>query len=313
MVIVAESLFSAECPFETPLSMLIYSIIDAVKLWREGHSRQITPNLVGLAEGALVVSTAALHGLHQRVQRSSLPHSLEKRHGFDARCIARILVLSTDVDTIRLTMDFAQEVIWDAGTASVPLGWFYRKLISCFDFTHPHTPILIPTLRDIAFFSAKAFTHIQIQQHYISQHRRSGHVDENWRKDIRHTPLGSLGFSGDPDLKSTLLMVDKSFGYDVKIPSDEYRLSPAHHLWVSHLSVYYAWGDPRSDDVLAFVEYSLDPNKSPNDAVIADCLYIIDMILGTPFHIEDLTRRDKRLDHLTLFYDSGADVRQAAR
>jgi hypothetical protein len=136
-------------------------------------------------------------------------------------------------------------------------------------------------------------------------------VDESWRTDIRHTPLGSPGPSGDPDLESTLLMVDKAFDPSMNIPWDEYQLSSDHHLWASHLSVYYAPGNPLSDDVSPFVEYSLDPKNSPSNAVIANCLYIIDITLGARHQIEDLMRRDKRLDCLTLFYDSGADVYQA--
>jgi len=211
-----------------------------------------------------------------------------------------MLGMSTDVDTIRLTMDFVQDVIWDAGIRNVPLGWIYRKLISCFDFTHPQTPILIPTLRDVAYLSAKAFTHIQIQQQCVPHYEVSDPMGEDWHPDTRHTPLGSPGSRGDPDLECALLMVDRTLGRDVKIPWDEYKLSPAHHLWVSHLFVYYALREPLSDDISMFVKCSFD--KSPSDPVIADCLYIIDIILGTPFRIEDLTRRDKRLDRFSVLY-----------
>ena len=310
IVIVTVSVLSFDCPFQTPTSLLVRSIIDKVKLWLEKHHTRVTPNLTGLAEGGLTVGTAPLHGLHRRVYYSSLSLSWEKGYRFDARCITRMLVMSTDVATIRFTMDFVQDVVWDAGIKSVPLGWIYRKLIGCFDFTHPHTPILIPTSRDVAYLSAKAFAYIQVQQNCISYRSESGQVAENWRADIRHTPLGSPGSRGDPDLESALLMVDKAFGRKVEIPWDEYRLSPAHHLWVSHLFVYFAWRDPRQvpDDVLVFVKHALDPDNPPGDAVIANCLYIINILLGAPFRIEDLTRRDKRFDHLALIYDSCADL-----
>ena len=302
IVIVTTSVLSFDCPFQTPVSTLIRSIIDTAKHWLQNH-RRITPNLTGLAEVGLTVGTVPLHGLHRRVYYSALSLSWNKRYRFDARCITRMLAMSTDLDTIRLTMDFVREVIWGAGMTSVPLEWIHKKLISCFDFTHPHTPILIPTFRDIAYLSAKAFAHIQVQQHCLFPHDESGHVDEDWRAEIQHPPLGSPQSLSDPDLQSALLMVDKAFRRDVEIPWEDYRLSPAHHLWVSHLFVYHAWRDPLSDDVSTFVKYSLDPNNPPGDAVIADCLYIINIMLGTPFRIEDLTRRDKRLDRLALFYD----------
>lgn len=293
VTIVAVSVFSFNCPFQTPLSLLIHTIIDTIRSWQQDHKRA-TPDLTTLATGGLTVGTAPLHGLHRRVFYSSLSLSWERGYRFDARCITRMLGMSTDVDAIRLTMDFVQEVIWDAGIKNVPLGWIYRKLISCFDFTHPQTPILIPTLRDIAYLSAKAFTHIQIQQRYIPHRAGCGTMGNDWRPNTPHTPLGSPGSRGDPDLECALLMVDRALGRNVKIPWDEYRLSPAHRLWVSHLFVYCALHQPLSDDVSMFVKYSLDPQNSPSDAVIADCLCIINIMLGTPFRTEDLTRRDKR-------------------
>ena len=244
-MIVAASVVSFNCPFQTPLSLLIHSII---KSWQQDH-KQATPDLTALAKGGLAVGTAPLRGPHRRVFYSSLSLSWEKGYRFDARCITRMLGMSTDVDTIRLTMAFVQEIIWDAGIKNVPLGWIYRKLISCFDFTHPQTPILIPTLRDIAYLSAKAFTHIQIQPRYIPHHVGFGTMGNDWRPNTQHTPLGSPGSMSDPDLECALLMVDRALGRDVKIPWDEYRLSPAHRHWVSHLFVYCAFHQPLSDDV----------------------------------------------------------------
>ena len=307
---VAVSVLSFDCPFQTPISLLIRSIIDAAKLLRRDHP---ISDLTTLAKGGLTVGTAPLHGLHRRVFYSTLSLSWEKGYKFDARCITRMLVMSTDLDTIRLTMDFVQEVIWDARIQTVPLGWIYRKLISCFDFTHPQIPILIPTLRDVAYLSAKALTHIQVQQLCLPCPGGDGSVDEAWQPDNPHTVLGSPGSRSDPDLESALLMVDKVLGRNVEIPWDEYQLSPAHHLWVSYLFVYYALRNPLSNDASVFIKSTLALNKSPGDAVITDCLYIINIMLGTPFRIEDLTRRDKRLDFPALSSDRDADICQAAR
>ena len=294
VIIVTISVRSFDCPFQTPVSLLIRSVVDAVDLWRQDHIRADPHHPAGLPGGILTFGALPFPSLYRRVLHSTLSHSWEKGYKFDARCITRMLMLSTDLNTIRITMDFVQEVIWDARIKTIPLGWIYKKLISCFDFTHPRTPILIPTLRDVAYLSAKAFTHIQVQQRCIPEHRTTSRVDEDWRTGTPHTPLGSLGLTADPDLESALLMVDNAFGSKVRIPWDEYRLSAGHHLWVSHLFVYHTRHNPRSKDVTSFVKYSLDPDKPPSDAVIANCLYMIDMILGTHFCIEDLTKRDKR-------------------
>ena len=304
IAIVTVSVLSFDCPFQTPVSLLIRSTINMIK---QSHHRQATPDLAGLVEIGMAIA-AVLPGLHQQVLQTILSRSWEKGYRFDARCITRMLVMSTDLDTIRLTMDFAQEVVWDARIKAIPLEWIYRKLIGCFDFTHPQTPILLPTLRDVAYLSAKALAHIQFQHHCIPEHGGTAHVGDDRCTDTQYTPLGSLVFNNDPDLESALLMVDKAFGRNMKIPWNEYRLSPEHHLWVSHQFVYYASRNPRSEDALAFVKYSLDPAKPPSDAVVADCFYIISMIFETRFHVEDLTKRDKRLDRQTPFYGPGADV-----
>ena len=299
---VTVSVYSIDCPFQTPLSWFIRFIFGKLKTWWKKNQRQVAANLTDLAGGGLTAGAAPLYALHRRVFHSSL--SWEKGYKFDARCITRMLVMSTDVDTIRFTMDFVQEVVWDAGIKNVPLGWIYRKLMSCFDFTHPQTPILIPTLRDVAYLSAKALTHIQVQQR-VPQRGGPGPVGDIWHPDAPHIRLGYPGSRIDPDLGSALLMVDMALGLKVVIPWDNYRLSPAHHLWVSHLFIHFALREPLSDDVSDFVKYSLDPDRSPGDAVITDCLYIINIILGTRFRVEDLTRRDKRSDRPNYFKYSG--------
>ena len=312
VAIVTASIYSVDCPFQTPLSLLVHSTVNKLKPWWQGYSRRAPPDLAHLAQEGLIAGMMPLHGLHRQV----LSPSWEKGYKFDARCITRMLVLSTDVDTVRLTMDFVQEVIWDAGIKSVPLMWIHKKLTSCFDFTHRNIPILIPALRNVAYLSAKALAHIQVQQLCVTHLGEPGPIEGNRRTDIHHTPLGSLGSGNDPDLESALLMVDKTFDPNLEIRWNQYQLSPAHHLWVSHLFVYYAWRDPLDNDVSDFVESSLDPSRSPSDAVITDCLCIIKMILertihaGAPSRVEDLTRRDKRLDRLSLFYESDTNIFQ---
>ena len=309
------SVLHFDCPFQTPLSLLIRSIVDKVEVWWKKRHRDIpvATNLADLIGGGLTVGAAQLVGLQQRVLRSSLSLSWEQGYRLDARCITRMFGMSTDMTTIRLTMDFVQDVIWDSRIKNIPLGWIYEKLISCFDFTHSQTPILIAAYRDIAYLSAKAFTHIHFQQQYILQSRGTGPVGGAWRPDTPHPRLGYPGPRVDPDLGSALRMVDMALGTRADILWDRYQLSPAHHLWVSHLFVYHAVREPLSDEVSAFVKYSLDPDKSPSDAVITDCLYIINIILGAHFRIEDLTRRNKRFDHLALLSHSGADMRKVLR
>jgi len=312
VVMMAVSVLSPDCPFQTPFSLLIHSIVDMVHPRRPSNHRE--PDDAVILLGDLTAVTAPIN-LQQRLLHSSLSPSWRKNYKLDARCISRMLTMSTDVGATHVTMDFVQEIVWDAGIKTVPLRWIYRKLISCFDFTHCHTPVLIPALRDVAYLSAKAFAHIQIQQLCTAQGGGAGTADESWRPDKPHKCLGSAWSRGDHDLESALLMVDRTFKYNVRVTWDGYQLSPAHHLWMSHLFVYRAWYDRARvpDDVLGFVKYSLDPDEPPPNAVIADCLYIINIMLGVDFRMDELTRRDKRLDRLALPRDFGTDVSQATR
>ena len=147
VIMVAVSIFSFDCPFQTPLSLLIHSIVNEVR-WKEHHT-PVATNLTDLVGGGLTIGAAQLIDLQQRVFRSSLLLSWEQGYRLDARCITRMLGISTDMDTIRLAMDFIQEVIWYIGIENALLGWIYEELISCFDFTHSQTSTHVPELRKV--------------------------------------------------------------------------------------------------------------------------------------------------------------------
>ena len=299
IAIVALSVHSFDCPFQTPLSSLLRSTINAAKSQWQDRNKSAAPDQTGAEEAGLGPLTLLLGDHRRQVYRALLSPSWEGYED-DARCIARMFVISSNVDTIRLTMDFIQEVVWGAAIKSVPLEWIHGRLISCFDTTHPDTPILISRLKDIAYLSAKAFTRIRVQQRCIPECTASGNGDENPLGDAQCAQLHFLE-SSDPDLGSVLFMVRKEAGYKVDIPWERYKLSPDHHLWVSNLFVYDAIHNPLSKDVEKFVKYSLDPSNPPRDPVIAGCLCIINIILGNPFSLGYLARSDKRLDCLVLF------------
>ena len=58
---------------------------------------------------------------------------------------------------------------------------------------------------------------------------------------------------------------------------------------MSNLLVYFDLREPLYSDVSDFVKYSLDLDKPSGDAVITECLCIINMMLGTCFTSEDLS------------------------
>ena len=139
---VAASLVSFDCPFQTSLSLLIHYIKHKVRpqlsRWQRKNSGRVSDKL-----------GAALFG-PTLPQVMAPPRSLNLHAGYnlDAHCITRMLVLSNDEDTIRITLEFAQDITWHAGIKRAPLAEIYGILISCFDFLHPRTPILDPRYRD---------------------------------------------------------------------------------------------------------------------------------------------------------------------
>ena len=314
---VAASAISFDCPFQTPLSLLIHYIKDKVGLWLlrwrrwRRNKRRIPKNLKDAIKPTLPQFIAPLGVLTLHVDQSFLSPIWKAGYNLDAHCITRMLVLSSDEGTIRIALEFAQDITWYAEIKRAPLKEIYRTLISCFDFAHSQTPTLNHRFRNLAYLSAKAFVYIHVQQRCIPQDTKAG-----WLPEEPHEPLGLRVSGDDPNLRSALLMVDKALERNLEVIGDCQSASPDHHRWMSHLFVYYARRNLLSNDVSAFVQHSLDIEqsldleKSPNKAVIADCLYMINILLDIPPGDADLTRRDNRLDHLALFHCSCTDLCQ---
>ena len=291
-------------PFQTPLVLLTRYVNHKVRLWSwQRNGRRAPSYLIDSVKSALPQFIAPLAALTLHADQSFPLPTWEARYNLTAHPVTPVPVLSSDEDTIRVTWELAQDI---TRIGRAPLKEIYRTLISCFGFGHSRTPTLYPGLRDLAYLSAKAFAFIHVQQPRIPQDTEAG-----WFPDESHEPLGLRTSRDDPDLRSALLMVDKALGCNLEVIWDDYRsLSPAHHLWMSHLFVYYAWRNPLSNDVSAFVQHTLDLEQYPNRAVVTDCLYMISILLEIPLGDETLTRYDKRLDYLVLFYCSGTDLCQ---
>lgn len=65
---------------------------------------------------------------------------------------------------------------------------------------------------------------------------------------------------------------------------------------MSHVFLYLACHEKQvSEVVMEFVEISMSL-RPPTDIVIADCLFVIGLMIGVPLHVNDITVGDKRLD-----------------
>jgi hypothetical protein len=212
----------------------------------------------------------------------------------DAECVTRMFVMSTNTDVVTSIMDFIPEIIWHSGIKDVPLKRIYDTLMDCFDFSGL-SPVVIPKLRDVAYLSARAFVHVELQRRCITEYEE--HKQDSWKALYANHPLlSSTDYGPDSDLKAVLFMVDMTLGYDNGFPWEQMRMTPPHHAWMSHVFLYHVWHEKRlSEVVMDFVENSMSP-RPPSDIVITDCLFIIGLMIGVPFRVREITVRDKRLD-----------------
>ena len=317
LLITMASALSFDCPFQTPFSVVIrFAIGLAIPYWRNLQQtfgpkrRPPRPGTLGPHELPLSMNTVGRpHELEASITALTciapaaiqFPWSVtplfvqgdgSEGDRLDARCISRMFVMSTDSDVTTSIMDFIPEIVWHGGIKSVPLRRIYGILMDCFDLSGP-SPVIIPELRDVAYLSAKAFAHIELQRRAITQHGE--HKQDSWKAlCAEHPLLSSMNYGTDSDLKTVLFMVDMTLGYEKVFPRERLQMTPPHHAWMSHVFIYHAWHEGElSEAVMDFVETSMFC-KPPSDIVIADCLFIIGLMIGIPLHIRDLTVRDKR-------------------
>ena len=282
MLIVTASVFSFDCPFQTPFSLQIRFAIDlALPHWRN-FLQALRPTQPCITDPfPFPIPPLFVQGSGTESDR------------LDARCISRMFVMSTNADIVTSIMDFIPDIIWHSGIKNVPLKRTYDILMDCFAFSGP-SPVVIPKLRDVAYLSARAFAHIELQRRCITRHEE--HKQDSWKAlCANHHRLSHTEYRPDSDLETALFMVDMTLGCDGGFPWDRAQMTPPHHAWVSHVFLYRAWHEGRvSEVVMDFVEHSMSL-RSPNDIVITDCLFIIGLMIGVPFHVDDITVRDKRL------------------
>ena len=319
VLVTTASTFSFDCPFQTPFSLVIRFVIDlATPYWRNlrqtfgpkqhppqpktlGARRDLPLSMNAIGRGhELEASITALACIAPAaIQFPWLVTPLFVRETgsegdrLDARCINRMFIMSTGSDVVTSIMDFIPEIIWHGGIKDVPLRRIYGILMDCFDFSGL-SPVVIPKLRDIAYLSARAYVHIKLQRQCITQYEEH-ELDDFEALCPEYPPLSPTDYGVDSDLEAVQFMVDMARGYDDGFPWEEIEMTSSHHEWMSHVFLYRAWHEKElSEVVIDFVESSMSL-RPPSDIVITDCLFIIGLMIGIPFHVSDITVRDKRL------------------
>ena len=319
-VIVAASVFSFDCPFQTPVSLLIRYVIRLTTPYLRNLRKAIGSTQRPLQSGmkqtgidlplsittvdrghdlqASITTLAFMTPNAIRLPQPVIPLFVQEKDlegdRLDARCINRLFEMSTDVDVTISNMDFVPEIIWHSDIKDVPRKRIYDTLVDCFDFSGAN-PVVLPRSRDVAYLSAKAFVHIELQRRCITPYEE--HKQENWRHLLaNHHPLSPGPHRSDPDLEAVLFMVDMTLGHGNVFSWEESEMTPLHRAWTSHVFLYHAWCEGQVPEVVSdFVESSMSL-EPPSDAIVADCFLIIGLMVGVPLHVNDVPVKDKRFD-----------------
>ena len=278
--IVFAATYSKACPFQTPLSVLL--------------------RLVGRRCRDYI---AGVYTSRTRLNQTSplLISNIDGQHGearADSNCITTMFRMTKASESIIAIMAYIPEITWDGRMKAVPLLQVYQALRESLWRSADGKALVQPGARERAFGSAKALLHLYIQRRCIYG------VDEALTNQVRsidhqRQPLGHSDFDGDFDLQSTFYVVDWAFGVEPQIPWSEFKFSKSHHCWLSHMLQYRAWDSlltqrKLSEDVRGFLDYSLACDTLP-DRVVADCLFIINMVAGNLPQPDELVDKVGRL------------------
>ena len=321
LLIVSAATLSYNCPFQTPVSLVLRFLIrfdnehkkylkrsgkllERIFSQKKTRQRPRSGNPYGF--GRFDTFDGNNFGDHIEVpmvglsDQSPLLFNKETDWGgyvLDSNCIAWMFEMSMDSDVIMAIMRFIPEVVWHAGIRTIPLERLYDTVLECFDHSSGH-PVVIPKLRNKAYLSAKALLHLAIQRKCIGDEPDRAAFESISR---RHSIMNSKHYEGDSDLESTLGIIDRVFldGGFKRMDWQGFSLTVPHHAWMGHILLYRAWdvlgkGEPLPDDVKEFVLHSLRLEPPPPATIVADCLLIIGLVLGIKLHVDDLLVIDKR-------------------
>lgn len=294
----AASIISQHCPFQTPLSLTLRYLVNrffpkaCLADGSRGKSRPSRPN--AKAGGHIVLPMWTL---------TTDPDPLFSHRETDwdgyvvySDCVTWMFEKPLGHDAVMVIIRFIPEIVWHAGIKTIPLARIYDNLLKCFD-GQIHCPTVLSRYRDRAYLSAKAVLHIIVQRRCLG-----GNADEAIFDSIaaRHPQMGSRQYDGDSDLEATLGIIDCVLNVSTQAMRwEKFTFTTPHHSWMAHILLYRAWDTlgitgVLSEDVTCFVKHTLSLDPPPSDAIVADCLLIVGLILGIGIHIDDLSVVDKR-------------------
>ena len=98
--------------------------------------------------------------------------------------------------------------------------------MDCFDFSVVHA-VTVPKSRDVAYLSARALIHIELQRRCITPYEE--HNQDGWKHPCaNYHPLSSGRHRSVPDLQAVLFMVDMTLGHVNEFSWEGSKMTPLH-------------------------------------------------------------------------------------
>ena len=315
LLVVSAATLSYNCPFQTPLSLLLrFSIRFKRRRYlkqSKGWFRRIFSRMnnrwkgpesgVPNGLGRFGTSNGSNPGRHIELHVAGQPlpiFNLEPDwdgYTVDSNCVAWMFEMPMDMDITAAVARFIPEIVWHADTRALPLERLYDIVLKCFDHSSGH-PVLKPALKDHAYFSAKALALLGIQHRCIGD----GSGTPEFKSIVeRHQTMGSGDYKGYSDLESALGLVDRIFGSFEPMNWKKFSFTIPHGAWVARILLYRAWdlfrkGKPVPDYIREFVRRSLRLGPAAPAPIKAECLFIVGLALEIGLHPQDLLIVDKR-------------------
>ena len=215
-------------------------------------------------------------------------------HIWDSNCIAWMFKMSTDPDFILAILKFIPEITWHAGIQTTPLETLYDTLVDCFDRSTGR-PIVIPKLRNKAYFSAKAVLHLATQRRCIGDERSTVLL-----KTIsdKHVALGSYHYEGDSDLESVLDFIDCALDKSGNIDWKHFSFTPSHRAWMCQPLICSAWhalekGNKIPAAVEQFILHTIN-SEPPPPSIATDIFFLVGCLFEVNIRHDALLLVDRR-------------------
>ena len=307
VVIVLAGTFWKTCPFQTPLSRLFRCFFSYARKHQPPGLQEVKDQFsrwVLFWKRSQPIETTSLEMTADGKPAGEPPASQhtgiipleedEGTHISDTNCISTMFRFASGSDAIEAVVGFILEVNWTSDVGKVPILDVCKSLRRSFELLKDGRAIVRPGMRGQAYGSAKALLYLWVQRLCV------GSIDNIRTVAASLEPLlQSYRSKEDHELASTLQVLGAVINGNRDIMWEGLIFSDAHYCWLSHIIRFRAWLALRAQrsltkDVTGFILHSFSKDALP-PRVLADCLLIVDMIVGGRPDLDDkMLIKDRR-------------------